>query len=178
MKFAHDPTLLAWFITCAYFVGAGLTMVAARGSANVTDRNFWIGCTALLVLLGFNKQLDLQGYITTIGRSLARQEGWYEQRRFVQTAFVSALSITAALSLALLARWLRRSTSAVKIAALGIVLLLAFVLWRAASFHHMDRWVTRSVAGMRSGWWLELTGIIVIALSAFASFRRNRATLA
>ena len=29
----------------------------------------------------------------------------------------------------------------------------------------MDIWVTRNVAGMRSGWWLELAGIVVIGLS-------------
>jgi hypothetical protein len=178
MTFAHDPTLLAWFVTAAYFVGAGLTFVAARGSAATTERSFWLGCAAILVLLGFNKQLDLQGYITTFGRSLAHNEGWYEQRRLVQTAFVIALSLVSAISLASLAVWLRRSPAAVKVAALGIVLLFTFILWRAASFHHMDVWVTRNIGGMRSGWWLELGGIILIGVAAAATCRRNRATLA
>lgn len=175
MMFVHDPTLLAWIVTVAYFVGAGLTFVAARESALPTDRTFWLGCAAILVLLGFNKQLDLQGYITTFGRSLAHSEGWYEERRLAQTAFVMLLSAVAAISLILLAIWLRRSTAAVKVAALGILLLLTFILWRAASFHHMDKWVTRNIGGMRSGWWLELGGIIVIGVAAVASRRRNRA---
>ena len=178
MLSAHDPSMLAWFVTGAYFVGAALTAVAAHHAADRTERHFWIGCAVLLVLLGFNKQLDLQGYITTVGRFLARSEGWYEQRRLVQAAFVTALALIAATSIACLAVRLRRSGPPVKIAALGIVLLFTFVLWRAASFHHMDIWVTRNIAGMRSGWWLELAGIIVIGLSAIASFRGNRATLA
>lgn len=178
MMFAHDPTMLAWFVTVAYFVGAALTFVAARGSEHSTDRSFWFGCAAILVLLGFNKQLDLQGYITTVGRSLAHSEGWYEERRLAQTAFVVALSVIAAASLGLLAVWLRRSSAAVKVAALGIVLLFTFILWRAASFHHMDKWVTRNIGGMRSGWWLELGGVIVIGIAAAATCRRNRATLA
>ncbi len=166
--FAHDLSVLAWFVTAAYFAAALPAFRAARGSGDRRDRLFWIGCAALLLLLGLNKQLDLQGYITTAGRTLARQEGWFEYRRLVQAGFIVLLCIAAAAVLAVLAAWLRRSAAAVKVAALGIVLLFTFILWRAASFHHMDVWVTRNVAGMRSGWWLELAGIVMIGISAMA----------
>ena len=86
------------------------------------------------------------------------------------------LAIGAVAAFAALWLWLRHSAAAVKTAALGLVVLFAFILLRAASFHHMDRWVTRSVAGMRSGWWLELLGIAVTALSAIAYMRGNRET--
>lgn len=173
MTAGHDPTLLAWCITVAYFGAAGLAFVAARSSGDRRDRIFWWACAALLVLLGFNKQLDLQGYVTTAGRSLAKQEGWFAERRVVQAIFIVSLCVIAAAVLGALGIWLRRSPAAVKAAALGIVLLFTFVLWRAASFHHMDVWVTREIAGMRSGWWLELAGIMVIGLSALAFRRRN-----
>ena len=169
---AHDLSVLAWFITAAYFGAAFLAFRAARGNAGGRDRLFWMGCAVLLLLLGLNKQLDLQGYITTAGRSLARQEGWFEYRRLVQAAFIVLLCVGAAALLAVLAAWLRRSVAAVKVAAFGIVLLFTFILWRAASFHHMDVWVTRDVAGMRSGWWLEFAGIVVIGLSAIAYLPR------
>ena len=172
--FAHDLSVLAWFITAAYFAAAFLAFGAARGGGNERDRMFWMVCAALLLLLGLNKQLDLQGCITTAGRSLARQEGWFEYRRLVQAAFIVTLCVAAAATLAILGTWLRRSVAAVKVAALGIVLLFAFILWRAASFHHMDVWVTRDVAGMRSGWWLELAGIVAIGLSAIAYRSRPR----
>ena len=173
---AHDLSLLGWLITAAYFAAAFLTLRAARGSGDERDRMFWIGCSALLLLLGLNKQLDLQGYLTTAGRSLARQEGWFEYRRLVQAAFIVTLCIAAATTLAVLAAWLRRSATAVKVAALGIVLLFTFILWRAASFHHMDVWVTRDVAGMRSGWWLELAGVVTIGLSAIVYRSRSSAS--
>ena len=64
-----------------------------------------------------------------------------------------------------------------KTAAIGLVLLFAFIVMRAASFHHMDKWVTRNVAGMRSGWWLELLGITVTGLSAIAYARGNRGSV-
>jgi hypothetical protein len=170
----HDPTLLAWCIAAAYFGAAALTFIAARDSTDRRDHIFWLASAALLILLGINKQLDLQGYLTTAGRSIAKQEGWFAERRLVQAAFIIALCIIAAAALASLAIWLRRSSATVKVAALGIVLLFTFILWRAASFHHMDIWVIREIAGMRSGWWLELAGIIVVALSAGGYLRRNR----
>jgi len=175
MMAAHDHSLVAWLITIAYFGAALLTLMASRCSEIRRDRIFWVGCTVLLVLLGFNKQLDLQGYITSAGRSLARQEGWFEQRRLVQAAFILVLCAVALGSITFLAAWLRRSARPLKIAAAGVVLLCAFIVIRAASFHHMDIWVTRDLAGMRSGWWLELAGILVIGLSAIAYRSRTRA---
>ena len=171
----HDPTFLGWLITIAYLAAAALTFVASRRSTEERERIFWAGCTALLVLLGLNKQLDLQGYITTGGRSLAQQGGWYEERRLVQAVFFLALCAAAVSASAVLALWLRRSAGEVKIAGAGIILLFGFVASRAASFHHMDIWVTRNIAGMRSGWWLEAAGIFVLTLSAVLALRRNPA---
>ena len=107
MTVGHDPTLLAWLITAAYFGAAALTVVAARSGDDRRDRIFWCACAGLLVLLGFNKQLDLQGYITTAGRTLSKQEGWFAERRLVQTAFVVSLCVVAAAVLAALGVWLR-----------------------------------------------------------------------
>ncbi len=61
-----------------------------------------------------------------------------------------------------------------KCAAAGIVLLFTFVVVRAGSFHHIDQWVTVDVAGLRSGWLLELAGIVVIGVSAMAFALRRR----
>jgi hypothetical protein len=174
MMAGHDPTFLAWCVTIAYFGAAAMSFVAARSSGYTRDRMFWWACAALLVLLGLNKQLDLQGYVTIAGRSLAKREGWFTERRLVQAVFISTLCTIAAIVLAALGIWLRRSSAAVKVAALGIVLLFTFILWRAASFHHMDVWATREIAGMRTGWWLELAGIMVIGLSALSYLWRNR----
>ena len=170
----HDSPI-AWFIVAAYFLAAALAFWATR-AAEGSGREwlFWCACGLLLVLLGFNKQLDLQSYITTFGRSLAENEGWFGERRVVQEAFILLLTAATAATILILYLWLRRSAAAVKTAAIGLVLLFAFILIRAASFHHMDAWVTRNVAGMRSGWWLELLGIAVSGLSAVAYARRNR----
>lgn len=169
---AHDAPV-AWFVVAAYFASAVAAWLAGSSSGAKRDRHFWYVAAVLLVLLGINKQLDLQTTLTVVGRDMAKREGWFDQRRLVQEAFVLVLVVGASLVGGALALWLRRSATAVKVAAAGVVLLFAFILLRAASFHHMDSWVTRNVAGLRSGWWLELLGIAVISLSALA-YRNSR----
>lgn len=169
----NDPTGLAWFVVASYFAGATLAFLAGRSSVERRDARFWCAAAILLVLLGLNKELDLQSFLTDSARSLTHATGWYEQRRLLQALFLVALALAALSMVAVLAKWLRRSPRPVKVAATGIVLLLAFILLRAASFHHLDQWVTVDIGVMRSGWWLELAGIAVIALSAVA-FRRER----
>ena len=161
----HDQARFAWFVVAAYFVGAAAAYKASN-SARKRDRKFWIATASLLVLLGLNKQLDLQTLLTTEGRLLAHSEGWYDERRVVQGLFLLGLAIGGFVAIAAMIRWLRRSPVQVKAAAIGIGILITFVLMRAASFHHMDRWVTINIDGLRSGWWLELAGIAVIGLSA------------
>ena len=168
----NDPTGLAWFVVASYLAGAAVAFLAGR-STDGRDARFWYAAAILLALLGVNKELDLQSLLTESARALARETGWYEQRRQFQALFLVALAIGGLAAAALLAGWLRRSPRAVKVAAAGIVILLTFVFMRAASFHHLDDWVTVKIGLMRSGWWLELAGIAVIALSAVA-FRREQ----
>jgi hypothetical protein len=162
----HDSSPFAWLVVVAYLAGAIACGWAARLTLLDRDRRFWAGTAMLLVLLGLNKQLDLQTLLTHVGRWMAEQEGWYGSRRLVQAAFLVALAAAAFLSLGALSAWLRRSAILVKLAAFGIVLLFGFILLRAASFHHMDLWVTQNDGGIRRGWWLELAGILIIAGSA------------
>ena len=168
----NDRTTTAWVIVALYFAAAGAAFWAGR-SGRRKDRRFWIGTSVLLVLLGLNKELDLQTYLTDAGRWLAHYEGWYDYRRLVQGAFLLILAVGLIFVIVTLARWLRRSPLPVKVAALGIAMLFAFIVMRAGSFHHIDRWVTVSIAGLRSGWWLEILGTLVIAMSAISYRMRS-----
>ena len=170
--FFHDRFALAWVIVAAYFVGAIAAFVASRGGRK-RDRRFWLAICVLLVVLGLNKELDLQTYVTVEGRELAKSFGWYEQRRLVQGVFLLALALAAVITVGALMKGLRRSPPPMKWAAVGIALLLIFILARAATFHHIDEWVTINFGGLRSGWWIELAGIAVIAVSAIAFRSRS-----
>ena len=48
----------------------------------------WKALAIGLLLLGINKQLDLQTALTEIGRILAAKQGWYERRQRVQIDFI------------------------------------------------------------------------------------------
>jgi hypothetical protein len=169
----NDSSGLAWFIVADYFAGALAAFVASRSASKIEAR-FWLGVSLLLVLLGFNKELDLQSLLTEFGRTLTHAIGIYEQRRFLQGLFLLLLAGAATFGILRLMRVLHRSSAPAKTAAAGIAMLFTFILLRAASFHHIDDWVTVDVRGLRSGWWLELVGIVVIALSALAHRSESR----
>ena len=161
----NDRTTFAWVIVVLYFAAAG-GCFWARSLAESRERHFWLATCLLLILLGLNKELDLQQMLTVEARAYAKSAGLFEQRRLMQLAFLIALSGIGVVTLALLMVWLRRSSKWVKSAAAGIVVLFTFVVVRAGSFHHIDQWVTVDIAGLRSGWLLELAGILLIGASA------------
>lgn len=169
----HDRTPVAWFIVAAYFSAAAAAFWASR-AARKRDRLFWIGAALLLLFLGLNKELDLQTLLTTEGRLLAQRGGWYDERRLVQGLFLLALAGASLLTIVGLTKWLRKSPAQVKAGAVGIILLFTYILMRAGSFHHIDDWVKIRLAGVRSGWWLELAGAVVIGLSALAYRLRSK----
>src|SRR6516225_2127989 len=91
-----DPTWIGWITTVAYFVGVAMCIQAFR-RARVNRRSSatsWLMLGIALVLLGFNKQLDLQILLMEIGRSVAQHYGWYEQRRTIQEVFIAMLAAT------------------------------------------------------------------------------------
>ncbi|MCE8442687.1 isopropylmalate isomerase, partial [Rhodovulum sulfidophilum] len=125
----------------------------------------------LLVLLGLaiNKQLDLQSALTATGRCLAKLQGWYGQRRAVQTEFIAAIGTLSLLSLIgllwLLRGTLRRSAPAI----VGLCFVSGFVLIRAAGFHHFDHLLGMpTLLSVRANMVLELTGPLLIAAAALA----------
>lgn len=117
-------------------------------------------------LLGVNKQLDLQTWLTQVGRDLAFAQGWYAERQVVQVAFIAALALGAVVATAALLRVVRGMGPEINCAAAGLVFIAAFVLIRAASFHHIDRMLGIQFGGVRVNVMLELGGISCVAISA------------
>jgi hypothetical protein len=172
-----DPTVMGWVTVAAYFGVAILCFRRARKAktSGGTEFFFWAGLAALLVLLGINKQLDLQTFLTLTGRRIAVAQGWYEERRPVQFAFVAVVGLAALAGLVLMWRLVRGRSRELWVALLGFVLLLAFVIVRAASFHHFDALININIAGVRMNWILELGAIGLIALGTRRSTNRSPA---
>ncbi len=128
--------------------------------------SLWAGFCVLLLLLGINKQLDLQSLFTELGRIAAQQEGWYEGRRTVQVVFIVLLVLAGAGLLRALWVFARGHVHEVRLALFGAVGLVAFVAIRAASFHHVDLLIRTEVAGVDLNAWLENGAIACIGVAA------------
>ena len=125
-----------------------------------------MGLALLILLLGINQQLDLQTLLIQSGRALAEAEGWYAYRRPVQGAFFGIFSV-ALLSLVSLAAWRCRAfLKRHRPVTLGLVILIGFVLMRAAGFNHV--WLKPLQAVYEDSWkdYLELLGLGFIAAGA------------
>lgn len=172
-----DPTVMGWLTVFAYALAAALCWRAAMvsGSSNAPHHRsalrLWIALAGLFVVLAINKQLDLQSWFTSIGRAMARSEGWYEYRRAVQTIFVIALAALGLIALLVLA-WLTRTTwRTTGLAVIGTAFILTFIVIRAASFHHFDDLLGWTFFGMRMNWIFELSGIACVAFAAWNAQR-------
>jgi hypothetical protein len=169
-----DPTLAGWVITLAYLAAAALCLRAA-GAGPTREQRFWKWAGLCLLLLGLNKQLDLQILLTDLGRQWARGGGWYQDRRTYQAIFILIAAVAGIFGMWKLIAEFRTSGRAVKGAIMGLSLTLLFVLIRGASFHHVDQVLRLELVGARAHWLLEGLGIVTVACSAF--FYRPRGSM-
>lgn len=173
-----DPTVMGWLTVLAYLVTAWLAWLnvcAARRTR--LPWLYWAFVAALAALLALNKQLDLQTWFTQFGRDVALAQGWYDQRRVVQAGFILVLAFGAAGVSVLLWRQLQQRWQGHRLSAVGVALLLAFIVIRAATFHHIDLLLGRGLAGLTLNHLLELSAIGLIAAGAWQWRRFHRKTV-
>jgi len=127
---------------------------------------FWALLTLCMVILGVNKHLDLESWLTEFGRTIALSQGWYETRSSVQRPLIAGIAGSSLVCLAVLLALTRRLLPRHVLAFVGIVLLLCFVMARAMSFHQLDDALAVQLLGIRARWLLELGGILCIGACA------------
>jgi hypothetical protein len=162
-----DPTVVGWVTVGFYAVAALLALRCARRAALPLEFRFWTVATLVLVLLGINKQLDLQTLIVQIGRDVAFQQGWYDRRREAQAVLIAALTIGGVAMAVLLYWFARRLPAPTRLATTALVLLTAFIVLRGVSFHHVDQIVGSNIEGIRYNWILELTPLTLFIVAAW-----------
>lgn len=185
-----DPTVMGWVTVIAYVSAGALALQAGRVAnknirnvRDVSDSNktrkqkFWYLVAALLFALGVNKQLDLQTWLTLAVRRVAIAQGWYEQRRPVQILFILGIAIGAAGGLAAVWWLIAKQIGELWLPLIGLCLLFAFVVIRAASFHHVDQFLHFKVAGVKMNWLFELSGIVIVGMGALQQSRREAVRL-
>jgi len=177
-----DPTVIGWTITIAYFLvtllcwRAGLKEKTINVNIQKSERHaVWFGLSILFFVLGINKQLDLQTLLTVVGREIAQSNGLYESRREIQLIFVIFFTLFCFSSIVALSWWLRDCWRRYLIPLLGVAFLVSFVVIRAASFQHVDYFISKwSIIGpLRMKYVVELGGILVVGLGAVQSLHRT-----
>jgi hypothetical protein len=129
------------------------------------ERLAWRCFSALLFALGINKLLELQTTLTAAGRILAHYQGWFEQRRFVQLVFIALVALTCVSVIAALATLIRQAPSPTWLALMGMSLVFGYVMIRAGTFHHIDRFTGTGL--LQLPWWiLEISGIFMVLLAS------------
>ncbi|MBK9440014.1 MAG: hypothetical protein IPN53_01390 [Comamonadaceae bacterium] len=166
-----DPNVTGWVTVGAYTLAMLLCYLCHSAAAPSPERRFWLVVTLLMAVFGVNKQLDLQTWFTEVGRDLALQQGWYQRRRFVQGIFIFFLMVGLFWLRAWLGIRLGNLSAGARQAGVGLVLLAAFVVMRASSFHHVDAMLGLSLANVRVNVVLEISAISVIAWAAVRRLR-------
>jgi hypothetical protein len=173
-----DPGLLGWTTVFAYFSAATMSYTAGRRSrfrslSEGTESHhwtrasrFWAILAIVLVALGVHKQLGLQSLFTAVVRHTAKEQGWYAERRGPQRFFIVGTSFAALTIVGFMIFSLHGLERWVKLAAAGAIMLLTFIVVRAASFHHVDLVLGSVLGGVRINHLLELGGIGIIAAAA------------
>ena len=168
-----DPTIGGWVTVILYFLAVISCWITARNSS-LADRKIWYAITVLFLGLGINKQLDLQSALTEMGRIVAIEEGWYARRETVQLYFTIVVALVCSWAIIAMLVAARSASFSTWLALVGTTMVIGFVLIRAASFHHIDRFIGSTVLGFRWNWILEMGGISVVIAASL--WRRNRKT--
>lgn len=174
------PSILRWGASGAYFVAAVLCAMAAQRARRQRDPDearstwFWGGLAVLFVLLGLNKLFNVQAWLWLTGRGMARQEGWYGMRKWIQAIFTSTIAL-GGLTIIALFFWLTRKTLKHHLLALiGAVCVTCFVILRAASFHHVDELLGMRFDTANMNVLLELPGILCVIGAAVRALTRKK----
>lgn len=166
-----DPTIGGWVTVALYLLASGSCWISAQklGLADIprsNERRAWRAISVLFLALGINKQLNLLSALTEAGRVLAQDQGWYEQRQFVQLVFIALAAMTCLIAAITLLLWARNFPIPTRIALIGTMMVLGFVLIRAASLHHVDWLIRQRILGLRWNWILEMSGISLVLFAS------------
>ena len=78
-----DPTFIGWLITAEYLVTSVFCGICAMRTGRISpiDRSrfhrlFWWGLAVIMLIMGTNKQLDLQCLFIAVIKKMALAQGW------------------------------------------------------------------------------------------------------
>ena len=177
-----NPDLRGWSVVAAYVIAAGCCARAAHALRKLEpdakrDSAVWLLLALCLLLLGINKQLNLQTLLLALARRAMLAAGWEEKRRLGHLVFSAVLTVAGLALIWRLRSRCRRFFARNRWVFTGVVVLVVFVLIRAASINHIFEW-----AGIQRKdehddkdwtWILEIGGSACLALAAAKAKREG-----
>lgn len=172
-----DPYLAAYILTGYYLLLAAMSfwlcrrirlqerqVVTESSEISSLKRRYylWMMIALVVLLLGINKQLDLQSLIPYLGRLVFLKLGIYGIRRPVQAIFFVAIFFVSVVGLALVFRRVRIPSRPALLAWLGLFLQCGFVLFRAATINHLEWRLWTAIRAHSLNIVIETIGLVVI----------------
>jgi hypothetical protein len=139
-----DPTIIGWTITYAYLLASLLCFLTAHfHKKNISQYRsneyiLWIILGIALLILGFNKRLDLQQKILFLGKQAAFQLGLDSRRQLLQQLFVGLASTVSLFLFGIFVYIFRSKIRQFWMIAAGILLIIIFAILRNSEFNHVD----------------------------------------
>ena len=180
-----DPTVAGWTITIGYFIAALTSYMAylfcRRKNQVATDLElttiqlialpyFWIYCCITLVILGLNKQLDLQTLLLEIFRGDDTTDTLNPDNHVGKKSFIILFSAAAVFGYLTLEAVRTNVMSEIKIALGSMSLLLIYIVFRASVIHQFTGAVQSESILAELLLMTEPLGISLFTLSAARAF--------
>jgi len=118
-----------------------------------------------LLMLGINKELDLQTHFILYMRDLALKHDWYANRTLVKKAFVFIFCGVTVCVLVFFRLVFTKIWKEYALACLGVFTIIGFVILRVIYFNH-DAVAVQQMRGQSYYQLLELIGLAMIAKEA------------
>ena len=168
-----DPTIMGWITAAAYLFTAAVCWSACKRhkkNENCREASFWLLLTLIFIILGINKQMDLQTLLTEFGREISKSLGWYESRHSVKKIFLAVLGLGCLMFFYFISRYYNNVWQANKLACAGVIFLAVFIVVRAMTFQHIFK---SDFAGFVK-WILELGGIGLVLAGAVKNLNTGK----
>ncbi len=166
-----DFTVLGWTTTLLYAVACYLSYRALNyyracpksETFNVLQRRGWAIVFGYMLVLGLNKQLDLQSLLAKGGTYLVLAFKVYQYNRTVEVAIFATAALLTFLSAGLALSTFLGGSRFLRMSLIGLGFVAAYVLFRAALFQRIS-----SKGSMPLVAYLEPIGIIITSTGAYA----------
>jgi len=160
------------FSGIAYFFAAAVAAYLYHRQEEVTKRSqlgsVYLVITLVLCVLAFMHLMNLGGDVADDMRKVAKQGGWYGDRRPMQARLILFVTGISAIGLVGLLIKFKQAITPVAPIVLALAACLTFTIIRTISLHQIDGVLAIHVGPARLGAWIHffLYGSVVVSLLA------------